>query len=105
MFETREQVSLAVEEWLAKGNKITNLDEIEVPEFFDLTTLPKWQLSIVKASIKVVSQQLRQRIVLLTNVSQSNLLSFFDEASKSSKINETNKFYLECIKKSLNLQN
>lgn len=103
MFETREQVSKAVDEWLAKGNKITNLDEIETPEFFDLTTLPKWQLSVVKAAIKAVKEPIRSRLKTLTNVSQIDLLQFFEEASKSIKINEKNKFYLECVQKSLNL--
>lgn len=105
MFETREQVNKAIEEWLAKGNKITNLDETELPEFFDLTALAKWQLAVVKTSIKVIDEPLRRHLKDLTNVSQTALLQFFEEASKNRKVSEKNKFYLECIQKSLNLGN
>lgn len=101
-FTTRDEINKAIEKWLAKGNKITNLDKVKVPNVFDLTNeLDRWQLQYIKKYRSFCSESLQNRLSTLSNVRQADIVEFFDEVGKMPKISEDSRFYLDCIRTKL----
>lgn len=103
-FTTRDEISKAVEKWLAKGNKITNLDDQKVPNTFDLTKeLAGWELAYIKKYKPLCSDSLQKRLTPLTNVRQADIREFFTSVSRLAKLSDDSRFYLDCIKVKLKL--